>query len=94
MSNKKFIRPFRDPAKLIDIYRHIEEYVRTHGYPPSSLEMVEAGFGSSTSVVHYFFLRMEQEGMMEITPRIARGIRLLPLEDASERVREVVGQVE
>jgi SOS-response transcriptional repressor LexA len=91
---KAFARPFRDPMTLIGVYRKVEEFVKTNGYPPSIQDMVDVGVSPSTSVVRYYFLRMEQEGMMEITPRVARGIRLLPLVDASERVQVLLSNTQ
>lgn len=86
-STKAFVRPFGNPEKLLGIYKLVEEFIRANGYPPTCMEMVRAGVSPSSSVVHYFFQRMVEEGMMEITPKIARGIRLLPLGEASERVQ-------
>lgn len=87
--NKTFVRPYRYPEKLLKIYRYIARFRETHGYPPSILEMVDAGFASSTSILHYFLRRMVEEGMIEITPRVSRGIRLIPLDQASPRIQEL-----
>lgn len=61
--------------RMVDYMR---EYRNHHGYVPSNREMVEAGFGSSTSVVRYYYDRMAELNMIQIDKGIARGIRILP----------------
>jgi len=79
------------PSHLVEIYDYISRYVEETGYPPSIRELTgldpnnsdtyQRGFASSTSVVRYYCDRMQRFGMIKVTPRISRGIRLIPRKD-------------
>lgn len=66
------------PEHFVRVYEFIEEYIQTNKFPPSNREMVDAGLASSTSVLRYYYERMEKYGMIEIIPKIARGMRIFP----------------
>lgn len=70
----------KDTEFLISIYNYIEQYQQEHQRPPSSAEMIAAGFATSTSVIHYYYGIMERRGMIERDAGIARGVRLMPRE--------------
>jgi hypothetical protein len=38
-------------------------------------------------------MRMTEEGMIEVTPRISRGIRLLPIKSTTIRIQELMEEV-
>lgn len=86
-------RPYSKPEKLVEIYQWIEKYIEQRGFPPTIMEMVDEGFGPSTSVIRYYLARMTEEGMIEVTPRISRGIRLLPIKSTTIRIQELMEEV-
>lgn len=53
----------------------IEEYVADHGYAPTYREIMKNVGIPSLSVVRYNLERLEKEGLLERSPRVARGIR-------------------
>jgi SOS-response transcriptional repressor LexA len=80
----------RTAQKLVRMHHWINKYKREHGYPPAIQELVDAGFAASTSVITYYFDRMQSLGMMERDFNIPRGIRLLSLKKADPIIQEVV----
>jgi repressor LexA len=60
------------------ILRHIWEFTRRRGYPPSIREIGHAVGITSTSVVNYNLDRLEQEGLIERDRGYSRGLRLSP----------------
>lgn len=66
------------PRHLVAMYDHIEAFKKVHEYAPSNRELVEAGFASSTSVIRHYLEKMEDFGMLTVTPKISRGIKLIP----------------
>lgn len=87
-------RPFSKPEKLVEIYMWIENYINNHRFPPTIQEMVDGGIGSSTSVIRYYFDKMTEEGMIEITPRISRGLVIRNVNEWSKRMVEFAQDVE
>ncbi len=91
-------RQYFNPQRLIEIYRHMEAYQKKHGFGVSNREMVLAGFASSTSVIRYYYGRMEALNMivqpkLEIDGRtisVSRGIQLLPLEQADPLIQNLI----
>jgi repressor LexA len=53
----------------------IEEYVASHGYAPTYREIMKHVGIPSLSVVRYNLERLQREGMLDRSPRVARGIR-------------------
>jgi repressor LexA len=53
----------------------IEEYVANHGYAPTYREIMKNVGIPSLSVVRYNLERLQQEGLLDRSPRVARGIR-------------------
>lgn len=89
MTYKTRLLPGEDfPSHLVEMYNYMEAYVQKKGFPPSVRELTgldetnsethQNGFASSTSVTRYYLARMQSFGMIEVTPRISRGIRLIP----------------
>jgi predicted DNA-binding protein YlxM (UPF0122 family) len=66
------------------IYRFQKKFHEKHQRYATKQEVVDAGIASSPYMVGYYYQRMQAEGMIEIMPRISRGIKLLPLETAKE----------
>lgn len=66
------------------IYRFQKKYHSKHQRYATKMELVDLGIASSPYMVGYYYQRMEAEGMIEIEPRISRGIKLLPLKTAKE----------
>jgi len=55
----------------------ITSYTAEHGYPPT-VRQIRAGTGmSSSSMVHYYLVKLEEEGLIEREWRSPRAIRLL-----------------
>ena len=61
------------------VLEFVEDYVGGYGYPPTYDEIREAVGLSSKSHVDYYLQALEQEGLIERTPRTPRGLRLLGL---------------
>jgi repressor LexA len=53
----------------------IEEYVAEHGYAPTYREIMKHVGIPSLSVVRYNLERLQHEGFLERSPRVARGIK-------------------
>lgn len=96
MNYKTRLLPGEDfPSHFVEIYNYIEAYVREHGRPPSVRELTglepsntetyQKGFASSTSVIRFYLARMQDFGMIFITPRVARGIKLIPRKQWKKR---------
>lgn len=83
------------PAHLVKMYDYMENHLREYGYPPSVRELTglepsntetyQKGFASSTSVIRFYLARMQDFGMIFITPRVARGIKLIPRKQWKKR---------
>jgi len=54
----------------------INQYTYVHGVPPAEHEM-QRHFGVSPASVHQMVINLEQKGLIERTPGIARSIRVL-----------------
>lgn len=93
-------RHYFNPQRLLEIYRYMEAYQKEHGFGISNREMVMAGYASSTSVIRYYYGRMEALKMicqpkLEIDGRtisVSRGIQLLPLENADPLIQNLIQQ--
>lgn len=96
MTYKTRLLPGEDfPSHFVEMYNYMEAYVRKQGFPPSVRELTgldeanadtyQNGFATSTSVTRYYLARMQDFGMIEITPRIARGIKLVPRKQWNRR---------
>lgn len=83
-------RPCKVASHLLHLYRHIESECAYRGYPPSNRELVDAGFAKSTSTIRWYFDRMADLGMLEVQPRISRGVHLLPLKGADLSIRKLL----
>lgn len=44
---------------------------------PSLSELINAGFATSTSVIRHYLVILEQRGLIERDPYVARGIRVV-----------------
>jgi SOS-response transcriptional repressor LexA len=62
-------------ADLGDVLRWIVGYRDSHGYPPSRRELTEH-FGVSLNTAQRMLARMIEEGLLEVTPNIPRGINI------------------
>jgi hypothetical protein len=54
----------------------IYQYTNVHGVPPAEHEM-QRHFGVSPASVHQMVINLQQKGLIERTPRVARSIRVL-----------------
>lgn len=59
------------------ILTFLRAYVSEHGYAPSIPEIGAAVGLASYSNVHKHLLRMQQEGLIRMTPRTARAISIV-----------------
>lgn len=59
------------------IWLYIAEYIDRNGYAPTIREIAKRCGTSSTSAINYQLERMDRDGIIQRTPRIARGIVLL-----------------
>lgn len=71
----------RDRNKLSDrqrnILKYMENYLDSHGFPPTIREIGEATGIASTSVVNYNLNKLVAAGYLERSSRMSRGIRLV-----------------
>jgi predicted MarR family transcription regulator len=68
------IKTKKGQAKMDMVYDHIVDYIKENKYPPSIREIRFDCEISSTSVVNYYLEKLEDEGLIERTPYVARGI--------------------
>ena len=80
---------FRNPLKLLAVYRFIESYIAKHTDSPSHEELIEAGFASSPSVIAYYYDLMSKLNMIAYTPRRPRSVHLLPLDKAHPAIKTI-----
>jgi SOS-response transcriptional repressor LexA len=84
---------YSKPEKLKELYAWMKAYFDRNQRHATNAEIVEAGFAKTSSHVRYLFTAMEERSMMARDPYVARGIRLLPLEQAADDVRVVHGAI-
>lgn len=65
--------------RLRKLVNFIQRYHKQHGYAPCVREMGEA-IGGSTSLINYYMLDLQNRGVLEYTPKIARTVRVLPVD--------------
>ena len=58
----------------IAILNTITEFIEQHGFPPSVREIMERVNSKSTSVVRRHLNKLSEDGFIERTPEVARGI--------------------
>lgn len=58
------------------LLEYIQDYIKTHGYPPSTREMVENTEATSTSTVSYRLDRLEMFGKLTRSRHVARSVVL------------------
>lgn len=61
------------------VLEFVEAFMGDHGYPPTYDEIREAVGLSSKSHVNYYLDALEEDGLIERTPRTPRGLRLVGL---------------
>lgn len=59
------------------ILAFVREYIHTKGYSPSIAEIGKAVGIVSPNAVRNHLHRMQDDGLIEVTPRVARSIRVL-----------------
>lgn len=81
----------RDRNKLSErqrnILKYMENYLDTHGFPPTIREIGEATDIKSTSVVNYNLNKLVSAGYLSRSSRMSRGIRLVK----SQKGKGVIG---
>jgi hypothetical protein len=82
----------RNAVKALRLYRWLEEFENTHKYKATHREMMEAGFGGSTSVTAFYLSKLESFGMIELHPGLSRAYRLIPLSQADPIIKEIIKQ--
>lgn len=66
--------------RMLELYRHIEDYKARNGVMPSYGEMADMMGMTSKSGVHRLITAMEQRGAIRRMPYLARAIWLNPLD--------------
>lgn len=56
----------------------INQYIATQGYPPSRYDICDAMGFSSPNSAQEVLGRLQAKGWIEVTPRIPRGIKVIP----------------
>jgi len=90
MKQKKTHRPYSKPEYLLKMYAFMQEYFKKNQRHVAISELVDAGFATSTSVVRYYFERMEEFGMIERTFGISRGVKILPPENFAPIIQQIM----
>ena len=80
--------------KILDV---LERYQKEIGYPPSIREIGKETNISSTSVVNYYLIQLEEDGYIERDRKISRGVRLIktlagPVLNAAEKVQAALDE--
>jgi repressor LexA len=70
-----------------DVLEYVVAFVGDNGYPPTYDEIREAVGLSSKSHVDYYLHALEEDGLIERTPRTPRGLRLVGLAPGTFEVR-------
>jgi SOS-response transcriptional repressor LexA len=64
------------PPHALAILAYLQRHAETSDLPPTRAE-IRAGAGiGSTATVQRWLLRLQQRGLVRVTPHVARGIRL------------------
>jgi repressor LexA len=64
-------------ARQKKILSFIESFITQNGYPPTIREIGEAVSIASTSVVNYNLNKLVERGLLERSPEVSRGLRLV-----------------
>lgn len=59
-----------------DVFNFLVAYIDQHGYPPTVRDIAEA-IGTVPSNVRRYLQMLESDGLIERTPGVSRGIKLL-----------------
>jgi repressor LexA len=70
-----------------EVLEFVEAFVSDNGYPPTYDEIKDAVGLSSKSHVDYYLQALEEDGLIERTPRTPRGLRLVGLAPATFGVK-------
>lgn len=54
----------------------IQQFIKTHGYPPSRQEIGDGLGGLAKSTSHYRLQRLVDSGLIEVDSNIDRGVRI------------------
>ena len=79
------------------ILAYLQEYIRQHGYAPSTDEIMSVVGVSSKSEVHRDLRRLEERGYIRKRERIARGLTLCqsdPAADLRAVIEEAAADIE
>lgn len=68
-----------------EIMGFIESHIKKNGYPPNIREIGEATGISSTSVVNYNLIKLEERGFLERAPRVSRGLKIVDMPGQSRK---------
>ena len=72
----------------------IDRFLNENGYPPSIRDIKTMGKFSSTSVVNYYLVQLENMGHIDRSGHVSRGIRLLkPLDEGAQQFGKAVQNV-
>jgi repressor LexA len=74
-AGRRLVKQGRD--RRAQMLRFIKSYTRKHGYAPTISEIGAAVGVASPNAVRNHLLKMEEEGLISMTPKIARSIRVL-----------------
>lgn len=77
----------RGNALRTRVLRVVASFVDDNGYPPTYDEIRESAGLSSKSHVAYYLETLEEEGLIERTPRTPRGLRLAAPESPAPDVQ-------
>lgn len=70
----------------------LEAYVDAYGFPPTYQEIQDSVGLSSRSHVHYYLAALEEEGRLQRTPHMPRGLRLVPPDSPRRHVAIDAGE--
>ena len=59
-----------------DVYGFIQDHIRAHGYPPAIRDITRFIGGGSHQTAHRVVQRLVEQGLIKVTPGIARSIAI------------------
>jgi SOS-response transcriptional repressor LexA len=72
----------RGDQRRRQIYRFLQTYIKKHGWAPTVQEIADAVGLVSPNATRTHLLKLQEQGLIQIEPRGARCIRLLPQANA------------
>lgn len=83
------MKPGRKPKKMFEVLDFIKQYIRERGRPPTHQDIRKHFQFKSANSSWIHVKNLEKVGKIELTPGIARGIRILKGEENGQETAKV-----